>query len=60
LRYAIVQAASGLVAIRHVNRLHALERDRKGKHAICVNDQWRICFRFEDADAYEVEIADYH
>jgi proteic killer suppression protein len=42
------------------NRLHALERERKGQHAISVNDQWRICFRFEDGDAYEVEITDYH
>jgi proteic killer suppression protein len=42
------------------NRLHALERERKGQHASSVNDQWRICFRFEDGDAYDVEITDYH
>ena len=42
------------------NRLHALERERKGQHAISVNDQWRICFRFADGDAYDVEITDYH
>ena len=42
------------------NRLHRLEGDRKGQHAISVNDQWRICFRFEDGDAYDVEICDYH
>jgi proteic killer suppression protein len=42
------------------NRLHGLEGDRKGKHSISVNDQWRICFRFEDGDAYDVEICDYH
>ncbi len=42
------------------NRLHALERERKGQHSISVNDQWRICFRFEDGDAYDVEISDYH
>jgi proteic killer suppression protein len=42
------------------NRLHALERDRAGQHAISVNDQWRICFRFADGDAYDVEITDYH
>lgn len=42
------------------NRLHALERERKGQHAISVNDQWRIRFRFEDGDACEVEITDYH
>ncbi len=42
------------------NRLHRLEGDRKGMHAIRVNDQWRICFRFEDGDAYEVLFCDYH
>jgi proteic killer suppression protein len=42
------------------NRLHALERERAGQHAISVNDQWRICFRFADGDAYDVEITDYH
>jgi proteic killer suppression protein len=42
------------------NRLHALEGDRKGQHAIAVNDQWRVCFRFIDGDAYDVEICDYH
>ena len=42
------------------NRLHALEGDREGQHAIAVNDQWRICFRFVDGDAWDVEICDYH
>ena len=42
------------------NRLHALKDDRKGQHAISVNDQWRICFRFADGDAYDVEVCDYH
>jgi toxin HigB-1 len=42
------------------NRLHALEGDRKGQHSISINDQWRICFRFEDGDAYEVEVCDYN
>ena len=42
------------------NRLHALSGDRTGQYAIAVNDQWRICFRFEDGDAYEVEFCDYH
>ena len=42
------------------NRLHALERERAGQHAIAVNDQWRICFRFMDGDAHDVEITDYH
>ena len=42
------------------NRLHALEGNRKGQHAIWVNDQWRICFRFIDGDTYDVELCDYH
>ncbi len=42
------------------NRLHALKGDRKGQYAIAVNDQWRICFRFVDGDAYDVEFCDYH
>jgi proteic killer suppression protein len=42
------------------NRLHALGRDREGQHSISVNDQWRICFLFEDGDAFDVEICDYH
>ena len=42
------------------NRLHKLTHDREGQHAIAINDQWRICFRFYDGDAYEVEVCDYH
>ena len=42
------------------NRLHALKNDRAGQHSISVNDQWRLCFRFEDGDAYDVEFCDYH
>lgn len=42
------------------NRLHRLERDKAGQYSISVNNQWRICFRFEDGDAFDVEITDYH
>jgi len=42
------------------NRLHVLQGDRKGQYSIAVNDQWRICFRFENEDAYDVEFCDYH
>lgn len=42
------------------NRLHALKGNRQGQHAIAVNDQWRVCFRFVDGDAYDVEVCDYH
>jgi proteic killer suppression protein len=42
------------------NRLEALKGDRKGQHSIRINDQWRICFRWSDGHAYDVEIVDYH
>ncbi len=42
------------------NRLHRLKGDREGQHAIAINGQWRICFRFEDGDADDVEVCDYH
>ena len=42
------------------NRLHTLAGDRHGQFSISVNDQWRICFRFLDGDAYVVELIDYH
>jgi len=42
------------------NRLHRLGGDREGQHAIAINDQWRICFRFVAGDAYDVEVTDYH
>jgi proteic killer suppression protein len=42
------------------NRLERLRGDRAGQYSIRVNDQWRICFRWENADAYEVEATDYH
>lgn len=42
------------------NRLEALIGDRRGRHAIRINDQWRICFVWRDNHAHEVEIVDYH
>lgn len=42
------------------NRLELLSGDRRGQWSIRVNDQWRICFRWEEGHAYEVEIIDYH
>jgi proteic killer suppression protein len=42
------------------NRLEALAGDRAGQRSIRVNDQWRICFRWVEGDAIEVEIVDYH
>ncbi|MEJ7811972.1 MAG: type II toxin-antitoxin system RelE/ParE family toxin [Gemmatimonadaceae bacterium] len=42
------------------NRLEKLKGDRAGQVSIRVNDQWRICFRWREADAYDVELVDYH
>lgn len=42
------------------NRLEALKGDRSGEHSIRINRQWRICFRWSNGEAYEVEIVDYH
>lgn len=42
------------------NRLEALKGKRQGQHSIRINDQWRICFKWSHADAYDVEITDYH
>ena len=42
------------------NRLEALKSDRKGQYSIRINGQWRLCFRFENGHAYDVEIVDYH
>ncbi len=40
--------------------LHKLDRDRKDQWAMTINGPWRLCFRFEDGNAYDVEIVDYH
>lgn len=40
--------------------LHKLTGDRKGQWAMTINGPWRLCFRFENGDAYDLEIVDYH
>lgn len=42
------------------NRLEPLKGDRRGQHSIRINDQFRICFRWADGDAFDVEVTDYH
>ncbi len=42
------------------NRLEKLVGNREGQHSIRINDQWRICFRWEAGEAFDVEIVDYH
>ena len=61
-RLEYVDAASRLedLSVPPGNKLHQLDQDREGQHAIRVNDQWRVCFGFVDGDAYDVEITDYH
>lgn len=61
-KLVILDAVSGLNDLRIPpgNQLEALTGDRKGQHSIRINDQWRICFKWTDGDAYHVEITDYH
>lgn len=42
------------------NHLESLKGDRAGQHSIRINDQWRICFRWDEGNAWDVEIVDYH
>ncbi|MFC5473198.1 type II toxin-antitoxin system RelE/ParE family toxin [Paraherbaspirillum soli] len=42
------------------NHLEALKRNRKGQWSIRINAQWRVCFKFDSGNAYDVEIVDYH
>ena len=42
------------------NQLEKLKGDRAGQFSVRVNNQWRVCFAWDDADAYAVEITDYH
>jgi toxin HigB-1 len=58
----ILDAAESLDDLRVPpgNRLEKLAGNRAGQYSIRVNDQWRICFRWEDANAHDVEIVDYH
>ena len=50
----------GTLRVPPGNQLEALKGNRKGQHSIRVNDQWRICFRWDAEGAHEVEIVDYH
>lgn len=61
-KLAILNAAVELDNLRVPpgNRLEALTGDRKGRHSIRVNDQFRVCFVWTEGNAHEVEIVDYH
>ena len=60
LRYLAAAASLEDLRVPPSNRLEALRGELAGRWSIRINDQWRICFRFENGDAYEVEIVDYH
>jgi proteic killer suppression protein len=61
-KLAMIDAADTLddLKLPPSNRLHALDRDRAGQHSISINMKWRICFRWDNGNAYDVEIVDYH
>ncbi len=58
----MLDAATRLEDLRipPANRLEKLRGRRAGQHSIRINDQWRVCFRWSEGDAYDVEIVDYH
>jgi len=58
----VLDAAEFLTDLRFPpgNRLEKLTGDRGGQYSIRINDQWRVCFRWREGDAYDVEIVDYH
>ncbi len=56
-------AAANMLEILRIppnNRLERLKGSKEGQWSIRINDQWRICFRWQDGNAREVEITDYH
>jgi len=61
-KLAILDGAESLQDLRSPpgNRLEKLYGDRRGQHSIRISDRWRICFRWNDGAAEEVEIVDYH
>jgi proteic killer suppression protein len=61
-RLAALHAAKSLEDLRAIrsNDLHPLTADRKGRWAIRINMQWRVCFRWEGGGVFDVEIVDYH
>ena len=58
----ILDAAESVDDLRNPpgNRLEKLQGDREGQYSIRINDQWRVCFRWDAGDGYEVEVTDYH
>ena len=61
-KLVMLEAAAELADLRVPpgNRLEKLAGDRRGQHSIRLNDQWRICFVWQEGEAHDVEIVDYH
>lgn len=61
-KLVLLNAATDLNVLRVPpgNRLEELKGKRKGQHSIRVNDQWRVCFKWDGNNSYDVEIVDYH
>jgi len=60
VEYIDLASCIGDLRVPPGDRLHKLAGDRAGQYAIAINDRWRVCFRFEDGDAFDVEVTDYH
>ena len=62
IKLARISAATSIEDLRELrgNRLETLQGDRQGQYSIRINDQYRICFRWQQENAYDVEIIDYH
>ena len=61
-KLGLLHSANDLLVLSALpgNRLEKLHGDREGQYSIRINDEWRICFRWSDGNAYDVEIVDYH
>lgn len=61
-KLVLIHAASSLDFLRvpPANRLELLTSDRQGQYSIRINEQWRICFKWHDNNAFDVEVVDYH
>ncbi len=61
-RLAVLDSAESLrdLSALRSNRLESLSGDRKGQYSIRINQQWRLCFQWDDDGPFDVEIVDYH
>ena len=60
LKYLDAAATLGDLSVPPGNQLEALKGDRKGQYSIRINQQWRVCFRWSEGEALDIEIMDYH